>query len=100
MGNKLPLVYVCGSSDCREDGKAWKALVEVLRPRARLQRVGCQKVCEGPTCGLEVEGRLEWFGRLDSAKARAALVTLLEQGALERPLRKRMQPKRSGKLRD
>ena len=61
--------------------------------------VGCQKVCKGPVVGIAFDGELHWFRRMDTRKAWAALAGLGEDGALARPLRKRLERKRRGKLR-
>lgn len=62
--------------------------------------VGCQKICDGPVVGLSVDGRLQWFACVDSDKSRQALVTLIADGKLEKPLKKRRVSKRAGKLRE
>lgn len=100
MAAGRPRVYLCDAGDCREDRAAWKALVDAVEPHADVKRVGCQKVCEGPTAGLEVDGVLEWFGELSTDKSRHALVDLVAGKGLGKPLLKRWRRKRSGKLRD
>ena len=94
-------VLVCVGSDCRKaDGH--KAL------RARLgdvdgvdvRTVACQGICKGPVAGVEVDGRLEWFKRIRGAKARRALLRLVQtRGPLPGRLRKRRVAKRAGRLR-
>lgn len=93
-------VYVCSSSSCRKQKTARKALLSTIsNHRAQPKTVGCQKVCNGPVVGCEVEGRLEWFERLDSRKALRALDKLFSRGEVSKPLRKRRAKKRAGKLR-
>lgn len=94
---KLPVVYVCEGADCQVDGR--DELVEALANRARIRDVGCQKICEGPVCGVEVGGHLSWFSRVDTEKARDGVVALVGGGPLARALEKRLCPKRAGRLR-
>jgi len=66
----------------------------------RVQSVGCQKVCKGPVVGLEVDGRMEWFQRVNRPKAMVALARLAQRGGtgkVAKPLAKRWVPKRSGR---
>lgn len=95
-----PLVYVCEGSDCREERRALRKLLEALEGVARVERVRCQKICDGPVAGTEVDGTLEWFEELDSRKRREALIALLEEGELRRRLAKRRVGKRRGRLRE
>lgn len=94
-------VLVCNGSDCgKADGH--RALLAVLTGAAEadLRTVTCQKICEGPVAGVEVDGRLEWFQRLRGAKSRRALLRLARAGGpLPGRLRKRRVAKRSGRLR-
>lgn len=91
-------VHVCRGSDCKAETKASKKLRKLLKGRARVRAVGCQKVCEGPVIGLEVDGQLEWFENV-RGEARDALEVWLEDGRLKKALRKRRVKKRAGKLR-
>ncbi len=94
-----PTVYVCRGADCRSRKRKWGALLEVLDPVATVKEVPCQRICDAPVVGLEVDGCMEWFSEVETAKARAALVTLVTGGELKKPLRKRLNKKRQGKLR-
>ena len=96
---KSPVVYLCRGGDCRDRKKARRKLVDQLDGHARLTEVKCQKICRGPVVGLEVDGALEWFAEVDTGKARAAVVHLLDRGELKKPLRKRHVGKKSGKQR-
>jgi len=64
-----------------------------------IERVGCQKVCRGPVVGVAIDGRWQWFERMDSPKALRALEQLVDDDTLGKPLRKRRSKKRAGKLR-
>ena len=66
-------VFVC--RECKHHGRVEKFLREHSNARVRL--VGCQKVCEEPAAGLRLNGRMEWFGRLDSPARLKALAGLL-----------------------
>jgi hypothetical protein len=89
-------VYVCRK--CKHS----KALQRAIEggSDATVKLVGCQDVCQEPLAGTRVDGRLEWFGGLDTSRRQAALVELLND---ERPRRipkgldKARVPKRSGK---
>ncbi|MET0628344.1 MAG: hypothetical protein ABW033_07800 [Acidimicrobiia bacterium] len=75
----------CKHQDC---------LVDVLGAHANvsIQRVRCQKICDGPVVGLQVGGQMEWFERVRSLKEIAALVHLTRKkhsSAIPKPLRKR-----------
>jgi hypothetical protein len=94
-----PTVLICRGSHCR-NAKRYDALLEVLAPVADLKEVRCQKICEGPVAGIEVQGTLEWFHRLDTDKARRQLVALVaDDDNLRKALKKRLVRKRSGHLR-
>lgn len=93
-----PRIHVCRGSDCRKDRS--KRLDRALdRLDAELVEVRCQKLCDGPVVGLEVDGRLEWFERVRGAKAVDALVALVLEGRLGDVLKKRRSKKRAGRLR-
>ncbi len=96
---KRPLVYVCRGGDCRDEKKARRKLVSTLNGHVRLRDVKCQKICRGPVVGTELDGTLEWFAEVDTGKARDAVIHLLEQGEVKKPLRKRHVKAKSGKQR-
>ncbi len=52
-----------------------------------------------PVVGLSIDGTLQWFRRMDSRKALRALVELVEDGTIAKPLLNRRDRKRAGKLR-
>lgn len=68
----MTTVYLC--KKC----KGRKRLARLLEaaPGVSLEKVGCQKVCRGPVAGFAVDGRMEWFGRLDKKKRARALAGL------------------------
>jgi hypothetical protein len=83
----------CKNHDC---------LTDILRTHAdvSLQLVKCQKICHGPVVGLPIDGRMEWFERVDGVKEIAALVRMTHRGktdAIPKPLKKRRVKKRSGR---
>lgn len=72
------------------------------RDGVEVERVRCQKICNGPVAGLPVDGRMEWFERVDGIKQIAALVRLAHHGPHERipkPLRRHRVRSRAGKVR-
>jgi hypothetical protein len=89
-------VFVC--RECKHHRRVERFLRE--RSDAKVKLVGCQKVCREPAAGLVVNGRMEWFGRLDSPvalKAIAGLVGASGKRRLPAPLEKRRSSKRSGR---
>lgn len=94
-----PRVYVCAGGSCRKPRKGFRKLLSALQGEARVERVKCQKICDGPVAGMSVGGCIVWFGELDSRKRRDALLELVQTGRLPSRLEKRCVPKRSGKLR-
>lgn len=90
-----PLVYLCRKC------KGSDAVAGYLRREtpATVTTVRCQKVCESPVAGLQVDGRMEWFERVDGPKALRALASLASGWApdqLPKCLKKRRSKKRSG----
>lgn len=94
-----PTVYVCRGGDCRDRKRPRRRLLEALEGHAKVQEVGCQKICDGPVCGVEVDGTLEWFEEVDSEKALDALLGLLQDGKLRKALKKRRVGSKRGRLR-
>jgi hypothetical protein len=88
-------VVVCRK--CKHHACLMTFLDEVGVP---VTRVGCQKICTGAVAGLEVNGRMEWFERVDRPKPMVALARLVERrgmGQIAKPLAKRRVAKRSGR---
>lgn len=96
---KPPKLWICEGKSCRKKKTERAAIVHAVGDGVRVRPVGCQKICDGPVVGLEVDGTLEWFESVDSEKAVAALRTLTTTGVLEKPLAKRRVGKRAGKMR-
>jgi (2Fe-2S) ferredoxin len=94
-----PKVLLCLGADCQKRKRKHTALAEAVRECATIEKVSCQKICKGPVAGIYVDGRLEWFRRLDSKKARKRLVELLTQEQMHKKLKKLRVKKRSGRLR-
>jgi hypothetical protein len=90
-------VFVCRK--CKKHGRLQSFLEDVAG--VQVTTVGCQKVCTGAVVGLEVNGRMEWFQRVNRPKAMAALARLAERGGkgkAPKRLAKRWVAKRSGRL--
>jgi hypothetical protein len=94
-----PKVLLCLGSDCQKRKRKHSALAEAVRKCATIEKVSCQKICKGPVAGVYVDGRLEWFRRLESKKSRKRLVELLAKEHMHKKLKKRRVKKRSGRLR-
>jgi hypothetical protein len=89
-------IYVCRK--CKHS----KALQDALERKtdATVKLVGCQDVCEQPLAGTRVDGCLQWFGGLDGAKRRRALIDLVNdrgRGPVPAVLAKARSKKRAGK---
>ena len=97
--SRKPAVRLCRGADCQKKTKAQARLLDVLVGRVRVVPVKCQKICEGPVVGLEIDGEVEWFESLRGKEARAALVGFLEGSGVAPALKKRRVKKRSGRIR-
>jgi hypothetical protein len=97
--SRAPAVRLCRGSDCTKERRAQERVLELVTGRARVIPVKCQKVCDGPVLGLEIEGEIEWFERVSGKAARAALAAWLDDGTLQKALQKRRVKKRSGRIR-
>jgi hypothetical protein len=91
-------VAVCRK--CKEQA----CLVRILSDRegVDVELVRCQKICHGPVAGLAVDGRMQWFEKVDGVKQIAALVRMTRRQPHDRipkPLRRRRVRSRAGKLR-
>ncbi|MGE0462333.1 MAG: hypothetical protein AB7Q16_13275 [Vicinamibacterales bacterium] len=94
-----PTVFVCRGSTCRHHN-AYQEVRECLAAVADIADVRCQHICEAPVVGVAINGSLEWFERMGSAKARRRFIDLLVgSGRVRKSLEKRRVPKRSGRLR-
>jgi hypothetical protein len=68
-------------------------LTEVLHERTHepVELVRCQKICKGPVVGVVVDGRMEWFQRVDGVRPLAALLRLVKEpqpAKVPKPLKK------------
>lgn len=91
-------IAVCRGGTCVKRKKRYQALLSRLRPRP-VRLVKCQDICKGPVVGVELDGRWEWFRRMDTTKALDALEKLLDHGRLTKRLADHRVKKRRGKLR-
>ena len=92
-------VYICTASDCAKDKKKLKNLKKTLGTNAKIKAVKCQKICDGPVAGVIIDGNLNWFENLSSAKHRESLLRLIQTGKVNKTLKKHTNKKRAGKLR-
>ncbi len=94
----LRRILVCRGGDCRKakNRRLSRALDEL---DVATVDVRCQKLCDGPVVGCEIDGQLEWFERVRGDKAVNALRVLVRTGQLSGVLRKRRSKNRSGRLR-
>lgn len=68
-------------------------ITELLRARSDtdVELVRCQKICHGPVVGTAIDGRFEWFERVDDVRSVAALLRLAHKSRpskVPKPLRK------------
>ncbi len=96
MAKKL---LVCNGSDCRKHKADCKRLRKSLGDDAKIEEVGCQKICKGVVAGLKVDGSLEWFRKLDPKKDSEPLRELMLEGSLSKKLAEKRVKKRAGRLR-
>ena len=91
----MPTVVVCRKC------KKHECVEDFLRrySDAEVELARCQKVCEGAVVGFEVDGRMEWFERMEKAKPLAAVLRALDRPVrpLRKPLAKRRVKKFSGR---
>jgi hypothetical protein len=87
-------VFVC--KKCKRHHCVEDALV---KSDAKVVLVGCQKICSGPVAGLSVDGRMEWFDRLDTGKRLVGLRLLADHphGRPAKALKRRRLSERSGR---
>jgi hypothetical protein len=89
---------VCAKAGCAS-AKAIRKVCSALDGVAEITLVGCQKICEGPVCGVEIDGELTWFEDVTGRETRRSVVDLVCNGGIGDLLRNREIPKRAGKLR-
>lgn len=92
-------LFVCQGKDCRKNTKQLCALRESLAGQGEIISVQCQKICKGPVAGLEINGQIEWFAKLNDEKSLGHLTLLLQSGELKNRLKRRLSLKRSSKIR-
>jgi DNA helicase TIP49 (TBP-interacting protein) len=91
MPSSVAVCRKCKDHECLED---------FLRKKtgARVDEVRCQKICEGPVAGVEIDGRMEWFERVSTPKAMVGLRRVVNgKTKLTRSLQKRRVKKHSGR---
>jgi hypothetical protein len=98
MRGPVPEVLLCTGKHCRGTD-AHRKLTALLGQGADVIEVGCQSVCDGPVCGVRMNGELTWFDDLSGRRTREALRSLLTTGEMRRRLRSRVVAKRTGKRR-
>jgi hypothetical protein len=95
---QISSVFVCAGSDCAKSG--CRSLIGELRLLGlEVDKVGCQKICEGPVAGVGDGSDLVWFESVDSNKARAGLASLAQGDPMAKALLKRRVKSRNGKRR-
>jgi hypothetical protein len=95
-------IYMCCGSDCKKRSKVRKEIRSRLVSaglKKKIKKVGCQKICKGPVFGVEVDGRLEWFCRLEAGDSEQ-LAAAARGRAVGQELWNKRVKKRAGKLRD
>jgi hypothetical protein len=91
MAVRVAVCRKCKDHECLED---------FLRRKtdAHVDKVRCQKICEGPVAGIEINGRMEWFERVGTAKAMVGLRRVINgKPKLVPSLKKRRLKQRSGR---
>jgi hypothetical protein len=75
----VPAAYVCQGSKCRK-ACAHDQLLRSLTKVCDVHLVRCQKICHGSVVAVSLGRHLEWFERIDSAKAGVSLKQTVEKG--------------------
>jgi hypothetical protein len=94
------IAYVCQGSKCSR-ACAHDELLRSLTKVADVRLVRCQKICHGSVVAVGLGKHLEWFERIDSAKAGVALKQAIAGGKrkdLSPRLKKRRIKKRLDRL--
>ncbi|HEX3795883.1 MAG TPA: hypothetical protein VHV57_15425 [Acidimicrobiales bacterium] len=87
-------VFIC--TKCKQA----KCLAQIFEhSQTKVSLVGCQKICAGPVAGVVVDGRMEWFSRIDTPKRIAGLRMVARHRVRRTPkaLERRRVVKRSGR---
>jgi hypothetical protein len=99
-------LLLCSGGHCRKALRKRGDVHEALENLpVEITRVGCQKICRGPVVGVQIHDEWQWFERMSSKKALQALATFVadsehgEGTEMGKPLRKRRNHKRTGRLR-
>lgn len=78
--SSTPCVLLCAGKSCRK-AKGFDELRHSLELLAKVKKVKCVDVCDGPVVGVRLPGETMWFERMRSEKVRAAVSALLANGA-------------------
>ena len=92
-----PVAYVCQGSKCRR-ACAHDQLLRSLTKVSDVRLVRCQKICHGSVVAVSLGKHLEWFERIDSAKAGVSLKQTIQKGKRKKltpALKKRRLKKRA-----
>lgn len=89
--NRVRVCSKCRNSSC---------LVAFLKGSdgPKVRKVGCQKICKGPVAGTRLNGREEWFFRVDRAKPMVALLRAAQQGRKKQKLPRSLEQRRVTRL--
>jgi hypothetical protein len=74
------VAVVCGGKKCVRACEH-DALVRSLCKVGSVQVVRCQKICHGSVVGALLDGRLEWFERIDTARLCVAMKKAVARGS-------------------
>jgi hypothetical protein len=74
------VAVVCGGKKCVRACEH-DALVRSLCKVGTVQVVRCQKICHGSVVGALLDGRIEWFERIDSARLCVAMKQAVARGS-------------------
>jgi hypothetical protein len=74
------VAVVCGGKKCVRACEH-DALVRSLCKVGSVQVVRCQKICHGSVVGALLDGRLEWFERIDSARLCVVMKKAVSRGS-------------------
>ncbi len=95
----LPTAFVCEGKKCSRTCDH-DALLRGLSKVSDVHLVRCQKICHGSVVGVPLDGKLQWFERIDTAKLCVHMKRAARAGRrrdLAAPLKKRRLKKLAGR---
>lgn len=93
------VVYLCRGSGCKKRKAEEKRLRQGIGDTLEIKEVRCQKICKGAVAGVEIDGTMQWFRKLNPETDLVDLRKALRGGRVPKRLAEKQVKKRMGKLR-